>query len=394
MRILFVAMLASCHTVGWVNQLSDQGWDLHLFPVFDDVVHGGFRNVTVHDALGFRSPHADPSVRDADPLWPLSIGARSARRVAERLFPHWKERAWRLARVIDRLQPDLIHSMEMQHGAYLVYDARKQVQRRFPKWFVTIWGSDIYFYGRFPDHAVRIREVLTACDAFLSEGQRDVDLARQFGFIGEVFPPMPVTGGHDVDRLRALRTPGATSERRVIALKGYQHWAGRALVGVAALRLAADALQGYRIVIYAVQNSDVVLAARLLEADTGVPVEIIPWGVSQEELLRLHGRARISIGLSISDGISVSFLEALMMGSFPIQSNTSCANEWIVDGRSGLLTPPEDPVAIAAAIRRALGDDALVDRAAEENARTAEERLDPRKLRPQAQQIYRHLVRR
>ena len=31
------------------------------------------------------------------------------------------------------------------------------------------------------------------------------------------------------------------------------------------------------------------------------------------------------------------------MGSFPIQSDTACADEWIEDGVSGLIVPPEDP---------------------------------------------------
>ena len=42
--------------------------------------------------------------------------------------------------------------------------------------------------------------------------------------------------------------------------------------------------------------------------------------------------ARIYIGLSRSDGISTSFLEALTTGTYPIQSDTSCAQEWVAKG--------------------------------------------------------------
>jgi glycosyltransferase involved in cell wall biosynthesis len=70
------------------------------------------------------------------------------------------------------------------------------------------------------------------------------------------------------------------------------------------------------------------------------------------------------------------------MGSFPIQSCTACADEWVVEGKSGLIVPPEDPEAAAAAIRRALGDDGLVDHAAELNERAAAERLDERVVKP------------
>jgi hypothetical protein len=40
------------------------------------------------------------------------------------------------------------------------------------------------------------------------------------------------------------------------------------------------------------------------------------------EILKLHGRPRISISLSISDAISRSVLEAMVMGAFPIQRMT------------------------------------------------------------------------
>ena len=76
------------------------------------------------------------------------------------------------------------------------------------------------------------------------------------------------------------------------------------------------------------------------------------------------------------------------MGSFPIQSDSSCAEEWIVHGKTGLLVPAEVPEGVAAAIRLALTDDALVDRAAELNAETARKRLDAALVRPQVIEMY------
>lgn len=61
---------------------------------------------------------------------------------------------------------------------------------------------------------------------------------------------------------------------------------------------------------------------------------------------------------------------------------------WIEDGVTGILVPPEDPDVIEKAIRRALTDDDLVNRAAEENWKTAVERLDQSKLKPKAVELY------
>jgi len=105
-------------------------------------------------------------------------------------------------------------------------------------------------------------------------------------------------------------------------------------------------------------------------------------------MLRLFGRARVYIGLSISDAIPTSLLEAMVMGAFPIQSDTSGADEWIVPGESGLLVPPEEPEVIETAVRRALGDDLLVDGAARLNAETARGRLDHEVIRSQVVASY------
>ncbi len=79
------------------------------------------------------------------------------------------------------------------------------------------------------------------------------------------------------------------------------------------------------------------------------------------------------------------------MGSLPIQSWTSAADEWIEDGVTGLLVPPEDSDVVELAIRRALTDDALVDRAAVLNWETAQRRLRYEDLRQRAVAMYRRV---
>lgn len=133
------------------------------------------------------------------------------------------------------------------------------------------------------------------------------------------------------------------------------------------------------------------MAAELLNQATGIPVSILP-GVSNEEVLRLHGQARLMMGPNISDAITTSTLGAIVMGSSPIQSHTCCADEWIECGRTGFLVHPEDPEAIASAIHRALADDDLVDRASEENGRLAAERLDGDRIRVQVIEHYERIA--
>ena len=66
--------------------------------------------------------------------------------------------------------------------------------------------------------------------------------------------------------------------------------------------------------------------------------------------------------------------------------------EWIVDGETGSIVPPEDPEPIAVAIRRAVSDDTFVDRAAELNARLVQERLDEAVIRHQVIETYKTIA--
>ncbi len=390
MRILVVAMSNSIHTARWLAQIADQGWDIHLYPSIDNWVdvHPDVRNLTLHHS-GCRPVRPNAAgVRFRG----VSVFRRASdlyrRRVKEDDVPGYRSR--QLARLIDRIRPDVVHSLEIQHAGYLTLEAKRLCRKPFPPWIVTNWGSDIYLFGRLDAHEPLIRGVLSECGYYSCECRRDVCLARAFGFQGTVLPVFPNGGGFDLDLAARLRPPGPVSERRLVVVKGYQHWAGRALVAVRALERCADLLKaaGYEAAFYSA-TPDVAVAAELFSKSTGVATRIVPKDTPHAEILALHGQARVSLGLSISDAISTSLLEALVMGSFPVQSATACADEWIEDGATGLIVPPDDPDTVEAALRRALTDDALVDGAAVKNGRLAAERLDHRLLKPMAVGIYR-----
>jgi glycosyltransferase involved in cell wall biosynthesis len=207
------------------------------------------------------------------------------------------------------------------------------------------------------------------CDYYSCECSRDIELAKIFGFKGHSFPVYPNTGGFDPEIIATFRNRSVpTAQRKVIMFKGYQGWAGRALVGIRALEKCADLISEYKIIIYSAAGADdIMISATLLSINTGVAVEILPSGTPHEKIMEYHSQARISIGLSIGDAISTSLLEAMAMGSFPIQSCTACASEWFTDGVSGLIVTPEDPEIVEKAIRKALLEDDLVNSAAEIN---------------------------
>jgi glycosyltransferase involved in cell wall biosynthesis len=384
--ILFVAMSGSIHTARWINQLEGQGWDLHLFPSLDQgAVHPDLRSTRVHHSVygkrpgpPVRAPQSGINVRSHELAWVM-------RRYLELRHPTYRAR--QLARVIARLKPDIVHSLEMQAGGVLTLQAKQRLNGAFPKWIATNWGSDISLFGRLSEHRERIGQILAECNYYGCECERDVRLAREHGLQASTLPVMPNGGGFDLAAAGRLRSTELPSRRRVILVKGYQTWAGRALVALRAIARCADLARGYEVIVHSA-TGDVKLAAQLLAADTGITVKVLPPDLTHEDMLRHYGSARVAIGLSIGDGISTSMLEAMLMGAFPIQSDTACCTEWFEEGRSGRTVPAEDVEVVERAVREALTDDELVDRAMERNWAVATERLDAAKLRPRAIGIY------
>ncbi|MFH1822847.1 MAG: glycosyltransferase family 4 protein [Patescibacteria group bacterium] len=387
MKILFIAFSQSIHTARWISQISDQKWDIHLFPSIDNgESHKSLKNINIYHSFYGRQDGLKTTVKlHGIPI--LSKKAAMAVRLFLReVFPRY--RVWQLSRLIRKVKPDIIHSMEIQAGGYLALEVKKLLDKKFPNWIVTNWGSDIYLFGRLNKHKTKIKEVLSSCNYYSCECQRDVRLAKEFGFTGTILPVFPNSGGFDIEELNRLRTNIAPSKRKLILLKGYQNWAGRSLVGLRALERCADLLCNYyEIAICSIiehpliPESDVKIAAELFTQSTGIPVRIIPNNTPHQEILTLLGQARFSLGLSISDAISTFALEAMAMGSFPIQSCTSCASEWIKDGETGLLVPPNDPDIIEKAIRKTLTDDQLVDTAAIKNFSIICEKLDQKLIK-------------
>jgi glycosyltransferase involved in cell wall biosynthesis len=80
--------------------------------------------------------------------------------------------------------------------------------------------------------------------------------------------------------------------------------------------------------------------------------------------------------LTASDGVSASLLEAMAAGCLPIVSDIPAARTWITPGENGLLVDGSDAGSVAAALRRALQDEALRRLAAERNRAIVERRAD------------------
>jgi glycosyltransferase involved in cell wall biosynthesis len=389
MRILFVARAVSIHTARWISQVYGQGWDLHLFDLLGSFPHPELRDITEYSLLFPRRirptqgrvsyGHSFFLQHGWDPF-PLSLLGYFTRRV-------FRNRVDRLARLIKDLAPDIIHSIELQAESYPILNVRSLLGGVLPiPWIVSTWGSDIYYYRRFPEHLPKIEAVLSTCDYLIPDCQRDVVLARQHGFGGEIPGVFLGAGGYHLEEMQKYISPGPTATRRIVALKGYHGWAGRALVALEALCRCADVLKNYEIVVYSA-DPPVEKKVVAIRREGILNIRVMPRS-PYDDLLKLLGRARVAIGVSVSDGTPNTMLEAMTMHSFPIQSNPGSISDWINDGVNGLIVDPEDPDSISHALQRAISDDLLVETAIQLNHKLVYEKIDYKIIQPQVVEMY------
>ncbi len=389
MKVILVGQIQSIHIARWVNLFDEHKLLFYLFPTaYRGQSHPELKKGTVFHTFYAPMQNRNPAKKIGIPL-PSAIICEICIKLLSKLFPSFEKQYLKLLLTI--VKPDIVHSVGY-HSSLLVLQVKKEMKTNgFPYWVYTNWGHDLFLYGKLSEYRQSIRQILQCCDHYTAECDRDIKLAHTFHTKkSSACQLIPTLAGIDIAYINRYRTRIPPSQRNLIMIKGYQHWTGRSLFALKAIRNCKEVLKHFTIILYSITNSDIVLAAKLLEAETGLRIRCLSGNKSYNEILRLHCRARISIGLSISDGISSSFLEAIAAGSFPIQSDSSCANEWITHNKTGCIVGAEDVSSVEQAIRYAVSHDVVVDRAATLNWSVIQKRLDPKQHLKQAQSIYQH----
>ena len=297
-----------------------------------------------------------------------------------------------IRRLILSLKPDLVHAVEFQNAGYVLLRAfAKPLSQAMPKIMLSNYGSDIFWFQQFRWHRKKIGSLLKLASVYTGECSRDLTLAKQMGFDGRMIC-IPNSGGIDEDLLESGQGLELSSKRRIVVLKGYHGKFGRALNGVWALWEERKSLAGYSVVSVST-NLVTALSLFLLRIATGLDVRFhLKGALSRANVLELMSKARLYIGLSRSDGISTSVLEAMAMGAFPIQTGTSCANEWFSEGKTGASVSLMDTAGIRAWIREALARDELVDSAQINNLQTVLTRYGRKVMRSSVVHVYQSLL--
>jgi hypothetical protein len=379
-QVLIIGMLDSVHLARWLVQFSDENIDFVI------VASKKYRKLHPLTISLLNSTHlASYTLAQWTPLKSISgyldflhfeLGSR---------FKFFGMRARSLTKIIENRNFHFIHALEIQGAGYLLNHLNTDLLKK-QKLILTNWGSDIYFYIRFPAHESLIRSVLSKADFYSAECVRDYALAREYGFVGEELPCIPNAGGFEVEsRDHNFVAP---TQRKQILIKGYGGTFGRADLPISLIPIIAEKYPEISFHIYSVTDDTLEIIYSLSpEILSRVKISRLQNRLSHSEMLSEFSKSRIYIGCSESDGISTSFIESLIYGAYPIQTSTSCANEWVDRGVwASIIGLDSDD--LLNEIQNALDDDKMVEAASVANFEVAREFLASDVVKSSALQFY------
>ena len=108
----------------------------------------------------------------------------------------------------------------------------------------------------------------------------------------------------------------------------------------------------------------------------------------------LLGAIDLFVQPSIYEGFGISLLEAMAAGLPIVASRVGGIPEMVQDGATGLLVPPQDPAALAAAVVRLLRDGDAARRLGEAAARGARARYSLQAVAARVEALYREILER
>jgi L-malate glycosyltransferase len=248
------------------------------------------------------------------------------------------------ARALSRFKPDLINAHFVPNYGWMA------LRLGISPWVISTWGSDILVNARVsPLHRWRARRVLRGADLVTSDAMMLSDAVKKLA--GEDLNLLTVPMGID----RALFDDGDGRHRRE---KVILH--NRNLENVYDLPTVLHGLAGFFKMFpdwRARLAGDGSLRGELMEMSRtlGIDQKVEFLGrLPREQLMTELKGAQIYLSASLSDSTSVSLLEAMALGVYPVLSDIVANREWIPGAPWAQFFTPGQPDGLAKALFEAL----------------------------------------
>jgi hypothetical protein len=344
----------------------------------------------------YENPPQKPETRAL--LYPANSPARFAKRQAARVLgmPDLRTLAGRwLATIIREWQPQIIHTLGLVQGGEFYLDVRREYKlENIGKWVLqTRGGSDLTIPHLDPERRKRLADVLASCDQLICDNEEDLRIARELGLHQDQrasIAPIPGTGGIDVESLHEKSQRPTESRRAIVWPKAYDSAWGKMLPSFEALKLCWDRIQPCEVHLLSMTDESFMWYWTLPEniRQSCHTYRRIP----RAEVLALMPQARVMLATALTDGVPNSMYEAMAAGAFPIVSPLETILPVVKSEENVLFARDLYPHEIAAALERAMTDDALVTAAAANNLELVRRIAGRETIRPRVVEYYETLA--
>jgi glycosyltransferase involved in cell wall biosynthesis len=350
----------SIHVQRWARHFSQRGFDVRLLSYYQPRVEfGGAPAVHFLRARG-------PGARRA--------GARSAAAMGRfpgmlRLVTAARLRAAGFYRELRRINPDVLHAHYVSDYGFLA-----ALSGRHPM-VVSAWGSDLLVDPKLSMITRRlVRWVLARADLITYNADQLGQAARAMGAPAERLLQVVIGVGPEMlDALSTRMVAPADREPVILSQRSLERTLYNVDVVISAMPEVLRRVPAARLVIGgegALTGQLQDLARRLNVAGAVEFSGTATWPAGLADRL---GKAAVYVSVPSSEGTSVTMLEAMAAGAYPIVTDLPANREWVTP-QGGTLVPVGQVAPLAEAIVAALENPSLRESAATHNRKLINER--------------------
>lgn len=408
LKILILSDPLSIHTIRWVSQLKNTGWEVKVLcpipPRWKDWTSRKFQSAmsTISSKIApINVLYGDFNIfyRTINYIQfivrTVLIRMNLKYSFIDKLLDNIVKIIWKniLKESLINYCPDIVHSLGLNQSwrnlCQPILEQRKKGVFLSP-WIFSSWGTDLSFYPNLSSQNLEdVKAVVSTIDFYIAESKFDYERAIQLGFNGKFLGYFPAFGGMEIEKMIRYKEPGFTSDRKIIYIKGRgtEDPVGKAMIIMNAIEELAGMLHDYQILIGQATESIRQKTLKIKEK-YGLEIKIVPFLEDPDAVLNYVGFSKVFISITSNDGLPASLVESMLMGAFPIFSNLPSISEWIKHGENGFLLDLECPDKLVNYLRQALEDNNLVNHAAKLNADIIQEKLEYKRIRERVISMY------